>query len=34
VGAFVCSHEWNRLLPDLDFMGVEAFLEREWRGRA
>jgi hypothetical protein len=32
--AFLCSDEWNKLLPDIEFTGVETFLEREWRGKA
>lgn len=33
-GAFEASDEWNKLLPDYKFTDAEAFVRREWRGKA
>lgn len=32
--SWVVSDEWNRLLPDYKFTGVETFLEKSWEGKA
>lgn len=32
-GAYHCSDEWNRLLPEYKFTQAEEFLEKEWRGK-
>lgn len=32
-GAYSCSDEWNRLLPDYKFAQPEEFLSEAWRGK-
>lgn len=32
-GAYNCSDEWNRLLPDYKFTQPEEFLSEAWRGK-
>jgi hypothetical protein len=31
--AFESGDEWNRLLPDYEFTGAEAFLRKAWAGK-
>ena len=31
--AYLCSDEWNRLLPDSKFTQPEEFLSEAWRGK-
>lgn len=32
-GAFECSDEWNKLLPDYKFEQAKDFVKREWSGK-
>ena len=31
--AFESGDEWNKLLPDYEFTGAEAFLKQAWAGK-
>lgn len=31
--AYICSDEWNRLLPDYEFTQPEEYLFEAWRGK-
>ncbi|KAI5212996.1 hypothetical protein AUEXF2481DRAFT_44529 [Aureobasidium subglaciale EXF-2481] len=32
-GDFICSDEWNKLLPDFEFAAAEDFLAEAWKGK-
>lgn len=32
-GEFVCSDEWNKLLPDFEFTQAEEYLTKAWMNK-